>query len=142
MSWKTCFGGQNNIHDNFPALMSDGKFNTNWNSACANNNRLKRESNIVNNYDYRHYLQKNANKLIMENQIAACNNCGLCWNNYDMSDVNHPKYIFKSDSDRTQPAGYQNSDLKNIYLSREALAARANPKFLTQEQMLQHFNYN
>ena len=42
MSWKNCFGGQNNIHPNFPALMSDGKFSMNWNTACANNNRLKR----------------------------------------------------------------------------------------------------
>jgi hypothetical protein len=100
------------------------------------------EANIVNNYDYRHYLQKNADKLIMKNQIAACNNCGLCWNDYDGSDIEHGKYIFKSCNDKTQPNGYQNSDLKNIYLSREELAARAQPKFLTQDQMLKHFNYN
>ena len=140
MSWKTCFGGQNNIHQDFPALMSDGKFNTNWNTACANNNRLKREANIINNYDYRQYLQKNGNILIKENQFSACNNCGIAWNKYNSE--NHKKYLFKSCSDTTKPAGYESSDLKNIYLSSEELASRTIPTSLTQDEMLKHFNYN
>ena len=140
MSWKTCFGGQNNIHQDFPALMSDGKFNTNWNTACANNNRLKREANIINNYEYRQYLQQNGKTLIIENQLAACNNCGITWNKYNGE--NHKKYLFKSCNDGTKPPGYDSSDLKNIYLSREELSARTQPTSLTQDQMLKHFNYN
>jgi|TARA_B110000908_G_C10226245_1_gene438067 hypothetical protein len=140
MSWKTCFGGQNNIHQDFPALMSDGKFNTNWNTSCANNNRLKREANIINNYDYRQYLQKNGKNLIVENQFAACNNCGIAWNKYNGK--NHTKYLFKSCNDKTKPVGYESSDLKSIYLSREELASRTQQTSLTQDQMLKHFNYN
>ena len=142
MSWKNCYGGQNNIHSNFPALMSDGKFATNWNTACATNNRLKREANIVNNYDYRQYLQRNADNLILQNQVAACNNCGICWNDFNNLHDSHPKYLFKSCNDPNKPPGYEHSDLKSMYLSRQALASRAQPSTLTQDQMLQKFNYN
>jgi len=142
MSWKTCFGGQNNIHSNFPAMMSDGKFSTNWNTACANNNRLKREGGVVDNYNYRQYLQKNGNTLILKNQLSACNNCGLAWNEYHNKNDTHKKYIFKACNDDSTPPGYEKSDLKNSYLSRQELASRTQPKYLTQDQMLQYYNYN
>ena len=66
MSWAFCYNGSNNIHFDYPALMSDGKLSTNWHTACANNNRLKRQNGIVNNYDYRQFLQKNADASNLE----------------------------------------------------------------------------
>ena len=44
--------------------------------------------------------------------------------------------------DPNKPPGYEHSDLKSMYLSRQALASRAQPSTLTQDQMLQKFNYN
>lgn len=30
MSWATCYSGSNNIHSDYPALMSDGRHFTDW----------------------------------------------------------------------------------------------------------------
>ena len=39
MSWGTCYNGSNNIHAGFPALMSDGRWASNWEPGCAINNQ-------------------------------------------------------------------------------------------------------
>ena len=46
------------------------------------------------------------------------------------------KYLFKSLSDSSVPHGYESSDLKNMYLSRQALNSRLKAPILTQEHML------
>ena len=38
--------------------------------------------------------------------------------------------------DRTQPFGYENSDLKNIYLSRERLNSNLSGPIISQEDLL------
>jgi len=143
MSWGTCYKGSNNIHAGFPALMSDGKWATNYEPACAINNEIQRESGITNNYNYRQYLIKNADSIITKNQIGACNNCCACWENFEERNiVKNPKYIFKSCTDKTQPYGYENSDLKNMYISKKALQARLVAPIMTQAQMLNLPNFN
>ena len=45
--------------------------------------------------------------------------------------LNHKnKYLFSSVYDNNRPFGYQNSDLKNVYLSRQQLQARAEAPLL------------
>ena len=34
MSWGTCYGASNNIHFDFPPLMSDGRNFATWVPAC------------------------------------------------------------------------------------------------------------
>ena len=46
------------------------------------------------------------------------------------------KYVFKSCSDKTVPFGYENSDLKNMYLSSQDLASRLAAPILTQSDYL------
>ena len=43
---------------------------------------------------------------------------------------------FKSCQDNSKPFGYESSDLKNIYLSKQALNARLKAPIITQEQLL------
>ena len=144
MSWGTCYGGSNNIHFGFPALMSDGRNYATWNPACDINTKLRDKLGITNNYTYRQYLIKNAQTVMRANAIAACDNCCACNENYNRTPRNNNHYIYKSCSDQTVPFGYEHSDLKNLYLSRQALQSRLKAPILTQDQYLaQHLpNYN
>lgn len=51
--------------------------------------------------------------------------------------MNH-KYLFQGSADATMPYGYQNSDLKNLYISRQALQSKLVAPIMTQEQLLLH----
>ena len=83
MSWGTCYGSSNNIHFDFPPLMSDGRNFANWQPACEINKSLRQRNNIKSNYDYRQFLIKNADAIIKKNQKAACDDCCGCWEKYN-----------------------------------------------------------
>jgi len=141
MSWGTCNKGGNNIHPGFPALMSSGNFNTNWNSACKTNNVLKKHAGIKDNYQYRQYLTKNADWLILKNQTDACEGCCGCIQNFGSRPPSQ-KFLFKSCSDSRIPFGYETSDLKNLYLSKTQLQERLSAPIMTQSEMLKMPNWN
>jgi predicted membrane-bound spermidine synthase len=50
MSWGTCYSGSNNIHFDFPALMSDGRLFSSWGSACSVNEQIQKNENIKTNW--------------------------------------------------------------------------------------------
>ncbi len=54
----------NNIHFNHPALMSDGRNYANWQPSAVLNDQIRKRENIKTNWDYREYLQKNANSIM------------------------------------------------------------------------------
>ena len=123
MSWATAYNGSNNIHKNFPPLMSDGRLYTQLDPNCEENDRLKRFLNIQNNYDYRQYLINNAESLMNKNRMSSFmlnNNVRLG----DSNHVTHNKYVFQGVQDNNQPFGYEGSDLKRLYLTRQQLAAK------------------
>ncbi len=127
MSWGTCYSGSNNIHFNFPAIMNDGRQYTSYKSSVALDNIIKEKSNIKTNSNYRKYLQNNADNIIKNNQINACNQCSTCPyinNNIEILKTNNNPYIFDNILSNDQPFGYENSDLKNIYLSRQKLQSQ------------------
>lgn len=144
MSWGTCYKGSNNIHAGFPALMSDGNWATNWEPSCAANNYIKKSAGIENNYQYRQYLINNADKIIKKNQVNACDNCSGYWNNFQNTNIikSATKYIYKSTQDNIQPFGYENSDLKNNYISSNTIQSRLVAPIMTQAQMLSLPNFN
>ena len=143
MSWGTCYKASNNIHPGFPALMSEGNYVTDWNSACRINDELKKHAGIQNNYQYRQYLIKNADRLIQKDQVGACAACCGCLQNFQPRPTSQ-KFLFKSCADNRTPFGYETSDLKNMYLTSLALQARLVAPILTQSQMLQqnYLNWN
>jgi len=129
MSWATCYAGSNNIHFNYPPIMNDGRNYASWQPGAAINNDIRNSANIISNWDYRNYLMKNADNIIRLNQLESCNNCGCC-PPANQSDKSSPAigpqqtsvpYLYTSCSSRDQPFGYENSDLKQLYLSREQL---------------------
>jgi hypothetical protein len=135
MSWATCYSGSNNIHFNTPPLMDDGRMFTQFDPSCHVNNKLKQKMNFSNNYDYRQWLIKNGNRVADLNKRSACNECSECVE----TAANAPttvKYLFKNCQDNSKPFGYESSDLKNLYLSKQALNARLKAPIITQEQLL------
>jgi len=125
MSWGTCYSGSNNIHFNFPPLMDDSRLFSNYYSSVLNDNVFQNNKNIKNNSDYRKYLQVNADAIIQNNQYISCVECGITSNNISQPLVtNQSPYIFNSILSRDQPYGYETSDLKNIYLSKQQLDAQ------------------
>lgn len=131
MTWGTCYSGFNNIHFNFPPLMNDTRNFSTYQPGTVLDEKLKAKSNIKNNSDYRKYLQTNADSIIKNNQYNACGECSTCPyignknnDNNDNNNIENSPYIFNSILSNDQPFGYENSDLKNIYLSRQQLDAR------------------
>jgi hypothetical protein len=66
----------NNYHQNFPALMSDGRSFSNWQPTAVLNDQIRTRENLKTNWDYRQYLQKNAKSIIQFDQSTACQQTG------------------------------------------------------------------
>jgi hypothetical protein len=126
MSWGTCYSGSNNIHFNYPPIMADGRNYASWQPEAVVNNRIRQQANIKSSWEYRQYLTNNAVEIMKFNNLEACNELGLDQSEQSnqVSSSNVP-LLLKSTSDNTQPKyGYNNSDLKNPYLSREQLQSK------------------
>ena len=128
MSWGTCYSGSNNIFYSAPPLMSDGRNFASWVPGREIDQDIKKKMNITNNNSYRQFLINNADMIVKFNQLQSCNNCACCpYFNNNKQTPNNP-YLFNSCLDNNKPFGYENSDLKNLYLSRDQLAIiRSNP---------------
>jgi hypothetical protein len=124
MSWGTCYSGSNNIHFDFPPMMSDGRTYAGYIPEAVINNQIIQKNNIKTNAQYRQYLTHNADNIIYNNQVEACNQCGNCVNQVERNLNNNTPFLYSSPFDKTQPFGYQESDLKNVYLSRQQLQSR------------------
>lgn len=135
MSWATCYSGSNNIHFNYPPLMSDGRNYTNWIPGAEVNKELRNHYGISSNWKYRQFLQHNSPSIMRYNEYLVCNesNCTRSYPNNKCSS-NSP-YLFSSvDDNKPMPYGYENSDLKNLYLSREQLQSKLMaPEIMTKD---------
>ena len=135
MSWATCYSGSNNIHFNTPPLMSDGREFSNYDPSCKANTQLRDSLGIKNNYDYRQWLINNGNSVAQKNRDSACNECQQCIKFAAQAPATQ-KYLFKGCADNSRPYGYEDSDLKNLYFTRQALQSRLRAPIMTQEQIL------
>lgn len=137
MSWGTCYSGSNNIHFDFPSIMSDGRNYSNWQPGAVINEEIKQRENITSNWQYRKFLQNNADEIIKRNQEEACDQCCSCPARYgDNQPISNSPFLYQSCTDSSTPYGYENSDLKNIYLTSHQLQCRLTAPILTQEQYL------
>lgn len=135
MSWGTCYSGSNNIHLSNPPLMSDRRLFTNVNPACELNEKIQKKNDIKSNYEYRQYLIKNGKTIMENNTIKSCDESSECVKqSNEISKIN--KYLYKSISDPHIPYGYQQSDLKKLYISRASLQNKYVSPIVTQEDLL------
>lgn len=123
MNYGSCIKGSNNINMNYPPLMDDSRLFSDYYSSVLNDEMLKRNNNIKNNSDYRNYLQINAESIISNNQLNSCNECSVCpyYNKKTLEVGKNTPYIFENTLSNIRPYGYETSDLKELYLSRQQL---------------------
>ncbi len=123
MNWSTLYSGSNNIHEDMPPIMSDGRNFSIWLPEEAINESIKKEANITSNWDYRQFLQQNATKIMSQNSIGALSESGF--NEVKKEISQNTPFLYMNTYDSNRPSvGYSNGDLKNQYLSREQLNAR------------------
>ena len=114
----------NNIHHNFPALMSDNRIFTSWRPSALVNEQIQAEAGIKSNWEYRQYLAHNATTIMQYNSMQAFAESGN--NPYYSQGAsqkgNNMPVMYNSLYDNSKPI--QNSDLKSVYLTSEQLQAR------------------
>ena len=138
MSWGTCYSGANNIYSDFPPIMNDGRNYANWQPGAVINEHIRKEAKITTNWQYRQYLCNNADAFIKYNQMSACDNCSANTAQYGnpLQASSNTPYLYKSTLDTARKVGYENSDLKNIYLSDVNLQARMVTPVISQAELL------
>jgi hypothetical protein len=126
MSWATCYSGSNNIHFDFPPIMADGRVYSSWQPEAVVNDAIRKQENITTSWQYRQYLIHNATNIMKINNQEACTELGLPSHfQTNATPSSNVPFTFKSTYDTNQPGfGYNNSNLKQPYLSREQLQAR------------------
>ena len=121
MSWATNNERLNNVYSNSLPNMSDGRhFKHVAIDQRIINEQNRKSLNIQSNNDYRKYLTKNASYIIEKHSHYHYSKVGNPPIFSDITPQNTP-YTFDGDVGDERPIGYQSSDLKNHYLSRETL---------------------
>jgi len=136
--WAKNYSSSHNVYFDFPPVMADGRNFSGWQPGNAVNEAIRRSENITTNWDYRRYLTTNADQIMTINRIDAVNASGhgsFEVNAYEREQRNVP-FMYASVMDTREPFGYVQSDLKDVYLSRDALQARMIAPEITQEQVL------
>ena len=131
MNWGSCYSASNNIHSGFPPLMDDGR-NFVIGDTNVHNTNIKEKYGVMDNYEYRQMLIRHGDRIVRQNQEDACDQCCFCPNNHSLNPLqtlkglgNSPnKFIYKSCTDDRMPYGFENSDLRNLYVSSTALQSR------------------
>ena len=126
MSWGTCFSGSNNIHFNFPPIMSDGRNYSSWQPSAVTNEHIRKREHIESNWEYRRFMTNHGLEIMKMNNKEACYNLGLNPHiSTDRTPSDNVPHMYSHSTDTRQPGyGYTTSDLKNPYLSREQLQSK------------------
>ena len=128
----------NNKYEGFPPLMADGRTVTaSWQPEAIVNEELIRTLGIQSNWQYRQYLTKNADEIMKYNNVQTSTDSAYVKRYIDLeqkSEFSTP-HKFTDIHDKSQPVGFQPSDLKSIYLTREQLHSRMVAPELTLGQL-------
>lgn len=77
---SACYKTSDNKHFDCPPRMADGRHFTDYRPSCHVNDLLKADNAISNSFQYRKFLQENADTLMNKNREIACakNCCAPC----------------------------------------------------------------
>jgi len=126
----------NNIHFDFPPIMSEGGNYASWQPGSSTNKAIREKAGIINNLQYRKYLTSNADKIIKANQLEACENCSSCTSQFGSGINVSPTPFLYSRNAEDNPLGYEKSDLKSNYLARHQIEKTQVTPVMTQEYFL------
>lgn len=126
----------NNIHFDFPPIMSEGGNYASWQPGSSTNKAIREKAGIMNNSQYRKYLISNADKIIKANQLEACDNCSSTPSQFGSSINVSPTPFLYSRNVEDNPIGFEKSDLKSNYLARHQIEKTQVTPVMTQEHFL------
>jgi hypothetical protein len=129
--------GTNPLYPGFPPIMMDGRaIVASDQPEAVLNNSLVKELGIQSNWEYRQYLTQNAKYIMRYNYQESSNDVGYFKRYADTPNQYSVPFVYPSFISQETPNGYQKSDLKQMYLSREQLNARKVSPVITQEQIM------
>ena len=129
----------NNQYDNFPPLMTDSRsLIASWQPESVANDALLQSSGVRSNWEYRQYLTQNALDIMRTNFLESANDVGHYVNPKTLETVQYqPAHRFTGADDATRPNGMAaDSDLKQMYFSREHLQQSRVAPIATQSELL------
>jgi hypothetical protein len=122
----------NNLYPGFPPIMSDGRaIVASYQPEAVLNTALLQRNQIQSNWQYRRFLTDNANQVMQQNFVEACNDMGY-YERFTPAERGNWGPITQSGPSGPSPP----SDLKQLYLSRDELNGRQSVILETQEQLL------
>ena len=136
---KSIYGYQtHNLYKDYPPMMQDGRvIVASWQPEAVLNNHLVKMAGVTSNWQYRKYLTNNANSIIKQNMAETMNDIGYIARYAQAPETPYATpYTYKSYLDKTNVPGYEHSDLKDLYFSKEELNARKVAPAITQDQLI------
>ena len=130
----------NNIYHNMPPRMDDSRsLVAAYQPEAILNESLLNKSGVKSNWEYRKYLTEHSQQIAKENFKEAANDVGY----FERFTPNERGYQSQTHGTPLSSANYkdsstilnENSDLKNLYLTREELQQKREPVVLTQDQL-------
>jgi len=113
--WAT----QNNSQANMPGVLSDGRLFTNYASDAIVAENIKREQGIKTNEEYRRFLVEHTESIMKHNydHMATQNKT-----QYDHAQYQYGQpHLYHSVQEDTKPYGYEDTTVKQMYLTRQQL---------------------
>ena len=105
------------------------------------NNKIQHKNGIKSNYEYRQFMIKNGISIMNKNSKSFCDQNAECLHKCN-NNASNGKYLFKGLHDKVQPYGYESSDLKNLYISRQELNNSYIAPIITQDELLKYSSRN
>ena len=136
---KSIYGYQtNNLYKDYPPIMHDGRvIIASWQPEAVVNNNLLKLAGVTSNWQYRRFLTENATKIMKQNEAETMNDMGYVARYAKSPEIPYSTpYTYKSYLDNTVVFGYENSDLKQLYFSKEELNSRKVSPVITQSQLI------
>lgn len=125
MSWATCYTSSNNVYFDLPPMMTDGRiYEQHKTESQIMHEKMIQDNSIKTNADYRKYLASNSDSIIAYNQVESYHQTGFKPTIFQNEPSSNTPYLFTSKTDPSKPVGYNDSDLKQKYLSREQLQSQ------------------
>jgi hypothetical protein len=128
----------NNKYTGFPPLMSDGRTITaSYQPEAILNEHLVKEIGVETNWQYRQYLTKNAKEIMKYNCVQTATDSGYLKRYADLGNGSaySTPFLYPTYENKQKPQGYEDSDLKEIYLSRDQLQSRMIAPEITQAEL-------
>jgi hypothetical protein len=127
-----------NLYKDHPPMMSDGRvIVASWQPEAVANNHLVKMSGVTSNWQYRQYLTHNATGIVRQNLAETMNDIGYIARYAQAPETPYrPPYTYHSYLDRRNVPSVEQSDLKDLYFSKEELNARTVAPAITQEQLI------